>query len=343
MGAWVQRWPESCGTRSDRQDIADVKKLVRRLRKLVSRRNPLIGVPDQRWVRTERNPPISVRLQDFEFLAVLGTWYESDVIEATVANAFDQGCSRVLLVDNESPDDTVERAVAAGAELARSYHTDTYDEGLRMQLMHDVVDEVSAEIVAGGLTRHVWWLWLDADEFHHGPSGITLRSYLSTLDERFRVVGARCFDHYPDSKPEYVSGHHPLEFQPLCHETVYPMCAAGHRKHPLLRWDSEGPPVRCGNGFHLAACDEQLVEPETPIFLHHFPYRAERFTTDRLNALCGPHSLRASDPNNEAYDHIRRRFETHRNVYEHRWRRVRNYAPGAPKRGVDLCPWLGSE
>jgi hypothetical protein len=69
-----------------------------------------------RWVVTGDMPgPGEARLFDRVGLyAIVVTWMEADVIAATVANALAQGCDRVLLVDNDSPDDTVARAVAAG-------------------------------------------------------------------------------------------------------------------------------------------------------------------------------------------------------------------------------------
>lgn len=310
--------------------------MLRRLRAQAARRNARIGLPDTTWVRSERNPSAAIT-GDLDLFAVIGTWFESDVIGATVRNAFDQGCSRVFLVDNDSPDDTVAVAEQAGAELARRFTTDVYDEALRMDLMHEVVDEQSKLASADGV-HPIWWLWMDADEFHEGPAGLTIRQYLSTLDVRFRVVGARCFDHYPSSQPAYIAGHHPLRFQPLCHEFSYPMCSRGHRKHPLLRWDPKGPAIRCGNGFHLASADSQLIEPAEPIVLHHFPYRSEQFTRQRLDALCKPGG-RASGENDEAFDHMKIRYETHDDVYAQKWHRVRNFAPGERKRGVKLSSW----
>ena len=80
------------------------KRLVpRRLRAL---RNP----PKPPWVRAMEKPTNPNPLDDFGFYAIVGTWMEADVIADTVANAFTQGVDRVFLVDNESPDDTVERA-----------------------------------------------------------------------------------------------------------------------------------------------------------------------------------------------------------------------------------------
>src|SRR5262245_25598743 len=192
--------------------------------------------PAPAWATAEDNPARPDPLPSFRFFAILGTWLEGDVVAATVQNAFAQGCERVYLVDNASPDDTVAAARAAGAVLAHSFTSDSYDETRRIRLMNEVVREVSNE----SKEAHVWWLWLDADEFHHGPDGLTLRAHLEALDRRFRVVGARVFNHFPDRKPEYLPGFHPLEFHPLCEEFAVAHCAAGHWKHPLLRVDRDG-------------------------------------------------------------------------------------------------------
>src|SRR5262245_29704922 len=138
------------------------------------------------WVVPQRNPTSPRVLEDFRLFAILGTWMEADVIEATVKNAFTQGCERVFLVDNESPDDTVEQAIDAGAELAGSFATAHHEERLRIRLMNEAASEISA---ADG-SEHIWWAWLDADHFQHGPCGLTVREYLATLDRSFRIVGA---------------------------------------------------------------------------------------------------------------------------------------------------------
>lgn len=322
---------------------AAVRNLVRRARRLAGNpaRDP--ALPPTDWVRAEPQPDAPDPVAPFRLFAVLGTWYEADVVEATVRNAFTQGCERVLLVDNDSPDDTVSRAEAAGAELARTYATGTYDESLRMALMNEVVAEVSEATAAADGTEHVWWLWLDADEFHHGSRGRTVREHLATLDRRFRVVGARFFNHYPDAVPEYVEGRHPLDFQPLCEEHVYPMCALGHRKHPLQRWDRGGPPITCAAGFHQASLEGgQLVEPLDPVFLHHFPFRVEQVSRRRLEALCatdgrGEGTPRAAD--RKVHVHIHNRFTSFDAVYRHDWGHVENLLPGHEHRGISLAPW----
>ena len=281
--------------------------------------------------------PADARVADrVRLFAVLGTWMEADVVADNVRNALAQGCERVYLVDNGSKDDTVERAVAAGAVLARTFVTAQYDEELRLRHMNDVVAEVSAQEPDESL----WWLFLDADEFAHGPSGLTLLEYLRTLDVRFRVVGARFFNHYPGPPPHYVPGKHPLEVQPLCEELPHPMCASNHRKHPLIRWDRSGPPVAAGRGFHQVHAQSSLVEPELPVFLHHFPFREEESTRQRLTLMFADNgdSTRAR-PGDDATGHMLPRFRSLEAVYAGDWDRVENFMPGRPPMGVTLRPW----
>ena len=184
------------------------------------------------WVVSAPNRPGARVLPTFRMFAVLGTWNEADIVAATVRNAIAQGCEGVYLVDNGSTDGTVEAARLEGSDpCAFLLHESRYDEALRLRHMNDVVSEVSQS--EGD--RHIWWLFLDADEFPHGPWGMTLREYLATLDEQFRVVGTRFFNHYPSGAPQYEPGRHPLDFQPLCEELAFPMCPDRHRKHPLTK------------------------------------------------------------------------------------------------------------
>jgi hypothetical protein len=234
-------------------------------------------------VVAEEQPEAPDVLPSFGLFAILATWLEADVIAATVRNALVQGCDRVLLLDNDSPDDTVAEARRAGAEVIRSFSTPQLDEMLKIRLMNDAVAAVSA---ADG-REHIWWLWLDADELVHGPGGMTVRELLTTLDRRFRIVGTRYFDHFPDGRPQSLPGFHPLDLQPLCQEKAGNLCGLGHRKHQLQRWDRGGPPITSGVGFHAARAPVTLIEPTMATFTHHFPYRLEAATRARFDALCG--------------------------------------------------------
>lgn len=275
--------------------------------------------------------------------AVLGTWMEADVVAATIRNARTQGCERVYLVDNGSTDATVDIALAEGAVLARSFVTSRYDEALRLQHMNDVVAEVSQ---SEGVD-HLWWLFLDADEFPHGPFGMTLREYVQTLDERFRIVGMRFLDHYPSGSPTYVSGFHPIDFQPLCEELAFPMCPSLHRKHSLQRYDKRAAPIECGKGFHVAYCTEPLVEPAQAAFLHHFPFRERELTSRRLESLWAPDQdgvPRALDTHDT---HMLARFRSLEAAYAQDWASIHNFLAldpmetGEPPRekGVNLASW----
>ena len=149
----------------------------------------------------------AVRDRAVRLFGVVGAWMEEDVIGASVANAFHQGCEEVFLVDNDSPDRTVEVAVSSGATFARSFRTECYDERARIALMNETMHAVTER---AGADR-TWWLWFDADEFPHGPRGQPLARCLATLEDGCRVVGARIFHHFPTRAPHCAAGLHPLE------------------------------------------------------------------------------------------------------------------------------------
>jgi hypothetical protein len=305
-----------------------------------------LGLRQQRapWVIPEAEPVEPVPLASCVLYAIIVTWMEADVIAATVRNALAQGCARVLLVDNDSPDDTVAEAIAAGAELAASFSTPQLDEPHKIRLLNETVAEVSA---ASG-HDHVWWLWLDADEFVHGPGGSTVGELVSSLDRRYRIVGTRYFNHYPDRRPEYLTGWHPLDFQSLAEERRGDLCPLGHRKHNLQRWDRTGPPITCGLGYHAARCAITLAEPTTATFTHHFPYRLESVTRTRLDALCGrttggqarvaPYD-RQVRRNAGTDSDMSKRYRTLDRVYAREWAHVENLRRRGATVGVDPRPW----
>jgi hypothetical protein len=311
------------------------------VRRFASRTLDALGLRHP-WVKHRQNPASPRRLEDFRLFAILGTWMEADVVEATVKNAFAQGCERVFLVDNDSPDDTVQTAIGAGAELVRSFSTIGHDEQLRIGVMNEAVSRISTE----DGSEHIWWLWFDADEFPHGPRGLTVREYLATLDGSFRIVGARYFNHYPSSEPHYVPGFHPLDFQPLAEELPTRYCWLWHRKHPLQRFDRDGPAMRSDGGFHRAESSERpLLEPREPIFVHHFPFREQKITLDRLNALVSKNQDGTSrvDPYavNVVSPHMLMRRRSVEAVYAGDWHGVElELGPPACRRPrVEPLPW----
>ena len=245
----------------------------------------------------------------------------------------------MFVVDNDSPDDTVARATRAGAEHVLTYRTERFEERYRFGLMNEFVRHASTI----SEHDHVWWLWLDADEFPRPQDRHTLREMLEPLHQRFRVVGARVLNHYPTpGERAFRPGLHPAASQLLVEEATQNICRLRHRKHPLQRWDRSGPALTAGLGFHRAECEMRpLYEPVTPIVLHHVPFREERDTRARLEALwagSGQAQGRAIE-GDLAVDHMKARMESVDAVYAGDWARVHNFLPDRPERGVAPVDW----
>jgi glycosyltransferase involved in cell wall biosynthesis len=275
---------------------------------------------------------------------IVGAWMEEDVIGASVANAFHQGCEQVFLVDNDSPDRTVEVALAAGATLARSFQTAAYDERARIAAMNETMHAVTEREGA----EHAWWLWFDADEFPHGPRGEPLARWLSSLDDACRVVGARYFHHFPTQPPHFVEGCHPLELQPLCYEQRSNQSRCSHRKHPLVRLDRGAPTMTMGEGFHGYDLLDTLREAPWSAFIHHFPFREREITLRRMTALCDAGEAGASRiaPQDRheltafgARSHASQRFALCDAVYGGRWEEVVRALPGRHSYEIVLADW----
>jgi hypothetical protein len=294
----------------------------------------------RRWSLVAPNPAQPDPLLPVRLFGIIGTWCEGDVIQATVSNAFAQGCERVFIVDNESQDGTLEGAVAAGAEIARVYGTDYYDERRRLAEMSGVINAVSSELA----TDHIWWLLSDADEFVHGPAGLRIADYLAGLDRRFRVVGARAFNHFPTSEPANVPDRHPLDYQPMCQELQMAWCSLGHWKHPLIRWDRSGPEVGADVGFHRVRAPVRVGEPREGVFMHHFQYRNRPETYERLRRLCeaqedGVVRSARQDAIVRGGSGGRLRWATLDHVYAQDWAHVGWPTPRGHRSGVTPRPW----
>jgi hypothetical protein len=294
----------------------------------------------RRWSRAERQPETPVSLDKLSLNAIIPTWCEEDIIASTVANAFTQGCQRVFIVDNDSPDGTTAEARKAGAEIACVYHTEYW---LESRKRAEIVEVMQAAWRDSG-ADHVWWMLCDADEFPHGPQGLTIAEYLSTLDRRFRVVGARVFNHFPSGEPANVPGRHPLEFQPLCQEVRVAWCSLRHWKHPLIRWDADGIPIWPKFGFHSVEANARVIEPVEGIYLHHFQYRERDATVERLRNLCGargeePARSSVIDSWGRVGSDAQARYANLEDLYAGRWTQVERPTVWGRKRGVQPRPW----
>jgi hypothetical protein len=222
--------------------------------------------------------------------AILSTWHEGDIVEAAVRNLWAEGCDRVYLLDNDSPDGSALAAVKAGAILARSYKTDYFQDVLRCRLLNGIMQDVTESEAHPEL----WWLCLDCDEFPRGPGAMTVRQYVASLPPDCNTVGAVAFDHYPTDKIANVPGKHPANCQPFGWLRDWPnkgFCPQGHWKHPLIRYlDGRYTAIQT-RGLHEAYITAEHgppVEPATPLLHHHFMFRNESDTRRRLTALCGP-------------------------------------------------------
>jgi hypothetical protein len=295
---------------------------VRRLR-FASRR--LLGRPKKPTVVVARRVSSTDCFQDFELIAICCTYAEQDIIAATVRNAFEQGCDQFLLIDNNSPDETVPRAVGEGAETVGSLEMQVHDEAVRMAAINTVIRSRSVDT-----TRPIWWLLLDADEFPVGPNGSTVREHLLSIDRNTRVVGSTFFNHYPTERPAYVSGSHPIEFQPLGERELYRYCRRGHYKHPLIRMDPGGEPIEFDHGGHLpSAGSHRWLEATVGIVTHHFQFREESDTRSRLELMSG--RVDRERP-------VTRRMEVVDAVYAGEWSRVRLRRTRFGNRPIKLQP-----
>ena len=284
----------------------------------------------------EPNPDQPVPLSGFRLFAVVKTWMDEDIIEATIRNALIQGVETVFVVDNGSTDQTVQNAEAAGAVIADVYRSEFFDPMLTQTLVNSVVARES--LLSG--SEHVWWLYLDSDEFPEGPDSMSVRDYLASLDKRFRIVGATGINHLPDSKPEYSSGFHPIDFQPLSYEFIpnwSPPCGLRHWKHPLLRFDRRSYFMQCAGGSHWAICEVPEVEPIGGIVIHHFQYRGEESTRRRLELVCGQSSDTGRLPGSRMYRHFDLRLRSLDAVYAQRWAEAETESDGLVSR--DPKPW----
>ena len=254
------------------------KTVVKRILRTVGLRKPKPA-----WVMPVDRPADPDPLPSFGLFAIVVTWMEADVIAATVRNAFAQGCDHVLLVDNDSPGDTVAEAMCAGAELAPV----VLDPAARRAVQDQAVEPGRGRGVTGRRPR----AHLVALAGRRRVRARTGRPHAAgvphPLDRSYRIVGTRYFNHFPDHKPESLPGFHPLDLQPLCQEKHGNLCREGHRKHPAPALRPVRSPITCGIGYHAATCSQILLEPTDTTFTHHFPYRLEATTRLRSETLCG--------------------------------------------------------
>ena len=218
---------------------------------------------------------------------LVGTWYEEDIIEACVKNLFRQGVERVFILDDNSPDDTLARAIAAGAEVGECYKSATYSDGRVTVRMNRFIDEITKK---SGIPR-LWWLISDADEFICGPDGKTVKDIVATVPDDVDCIGSVFFDYFPEGYPANTRGVYPGEFQKRGMMRLSDFCDKKHYKHNLFLTRNGVASVLAHRGRHSLIIRNSAVsikEADLCLLTHHFMFRNENHTRKQLAAICAP-------------------------------------------------------
>ncbi len=275
--------------------------------------------------KVEAVPSHAYGRRDIALYATISTWRDEDVVEANVKNCFANGCDRVYLIDNDSGDDTVQRALAAGAVLGKSYRTEYYDDDLRMVIQNHLCREITER----EKLPEMWWLNLDADEFVTGRNGESLRRTLETLPPEVRTLGYNSLDLYPEAD-EYVVGQHPAASFRLgsrkCGGVGNYGVKCDHWKHPLLRYYRGVFDAYQSRGSHGPSLPKDgstvINEPLGETFwLFHAPFRGKRPTMERLKALCGTGRNKLDDQVTGGQGAVKR-FRSMEAIYRGEWDKV---------------------
>lgn len=267
--------------------------------------------------------------------AVIGVWNEEDIVFALVRHLWAQGVDRVLVIDDDSDDATVEEATAAGAEVIRARSDGAYSEAVRTMRVRDTIARQTD--AAGG---DVWWLVLDADEFPCGPDRTTVRELVEHAPEWVDVVGSRVLDHVPARSMEYVPRQHPLPFFPEARWFRRGFCGRGHWKHPLMRVRRAGDLYPLAGHHAVATADGRRAREYGPtLLMHHFPLRARGRTEDKLRRGMAPGGRYAAGADAFTRTRVRERLEMLDHLYEGRYELVASGFCGDQLIGIDVSDW----
>ncbi len=285
--------------------------------------------------------PPSPRTTKATLYAVIGSWFEGDIIAECVRNLKANGVEKIFLVDNDSPDDTVAKAEAAGVIDVRSFKTAYYDDDVRLRLMNSVMQEITeAEKLP-----ELWWLSLDADEFPCGPNGERVIDFVNSLPPEVNCVGCDSIDLYPEGPDYYADGMHPADmmFKAIRrkeHRDIY--CNRSHWKHPLTRQRGGVYELAQSRGAHVPYTTSglQAVEPASELTLFHAPLRRPENARKRLEALCGANQSLGGRPRSASDDKVTKgngavkRWRSLEAIYAGRWMDVE--LPHAQGYGGDI-------
>ena len=268
------------------------------------------------------------------------------MIAATVRNALTQGCERVLLVDNDSPDDTVAAAIDAGAELATSFSTPSSTScsrsacstrpsprcrrRRRTTTSGGCGSTPTSSSTARAARRCVsWWRRWIAGSGSSAPATSTTS---------------------PTAGPSTSPGCHPLDFQPLVRGAIgEPLPRSAIASTTSSAGIAPGRRSRRGSASTPPAPTSRSSSRPSATFTHHFPYRLEEVTRRRFDALCGRddsgrvagRSLRPSGPaqRRDGLGHVQAGPHARRTCTPRDWASIENLRRAGNRLGVDPRPW----
>lgn len=277
--------------------------------------------------------------------AIVSTWHDADIITATVKNCLDNGCEEVYILDNNSPDDTVEKAEAAGAKISKVYETEYYDDDLRIKKQNTIAEA----IVTKHNHREVWVITLDADELPIGYCGESIQETLGRLPGEVRTIGSNAIDLYPQQDDVYVDGTHPACcFAYGINRTAKFACNQHHWKHVAIRYFNSKFDIAQSRGNHYPARAKvgiPIMESKLELPIFHTPLRNRVDAERRLTALCGKKDKAgfhrsAGDDDAIGSQGAIKRFNSLDSIYCGRWHEVE--LPHSQMYGrqiVGICPY----
>lgn len=299
--------------------------------------------------------------------AVISTWFDEDIVAANVRNCFAQGASKVFILDNASPDNTVANAKAAGAHISNIYETEKYDDDLRIHLQNEII---RLETEKSGISD-LWWFVLDSDEFPASLDGRPLSNSLRGLPEDIRLLGCDFIDLYPygdNRETQYEPGRHPAECMThgmwrrggirKCQGTKW-FCQCGHWKHTLIRMLNCRRDIAHNRGNHTVTIppkdggiqgatiaqsrivDHSIFEPDFEYVTFHAPMRSKEHMLKRLSALCGTGRSSWDEQVIRGQGAVKR-FRALDHVYSGDWHLVEfphSQVYGRDITGICLYPW----
>lgn len=300
------------------------------------------GVP-KGWKRCNPNMvPFQTGISEAPVYAVISTWFDADVVGATIQNLLENGIKKIFVLDNDSPDDTQKVAKEFGATEIISYTTEFYDDDLRTKLQNEIIERVTTEEKLSEL----WWLVLDADEFPTTPDGSSLHFLLNTLPSNLRIVGSNFIDLYPSNGEVYTPGKHPAEVMSKGvwrRGGIRRYCECGHWKHSALKYYRGAYDAAFFRGNHGVAFKyaQKRSEPDIDLIYFHAPIRSKELAYARLEALCGSGRSQWDDEVTKSNGAIKR-YKSLENIFSENWKEVElphTQIFGRSVTGLTLYPW----